>query len=248
MASKNEILENAIVRRRVLELLENPIQGNFDVRHIRETHRYIFQDLPKAGLWNYNVQPGEFRIATKIWCKDRVLSGIDGADGKKPDVSFTTYSRMDGKAIEKLDVVLKDAKPENFKGLDKKSFVEKISILYSDLDYLHPFREGNSRTLRTFTDQLARDSGYELNWERMNDRDLLYIARDRELAEHAGKDEDQEPFCLAQARYDMDRHRNYPGMAQLLEKTIERTHRPDSPVDRVCDMESDASDGYGMAP
>lgn len=53
----------------------------------------------------------------------------------------------------------------------------------------HPFSDGNSRTLRTFTKQLANEAGYELDWERFGrsaaGRDLLYIARDRSVNELA---------------------------------------------------------------
>lgn len=39
-----------------------------------------------------------------------------------------------------------------------------------------------SRTLRTFTKQIAKESGFTLNWEELNKnpagRDILYIARD----------------------------------------------------------------------
>ncbi|MDR1647843.1 MAG: Fic family protein [Zoogloeaceae bacterium] len=179
-----------LVQQRIGELLERPISGNFDVAHLKETHRYIFQDLPKVGLWNYDVQPGEFRKETPTWCKERVLASIEGEDGKKPDLSFTSYSRMGKKSIERLQAALKEANPERLKVLNRGAFVERISTLYSDLDSLHPFREGNSRTLRTFTDQLGRESGYELNWEKFSgerNRDLLYIARDRGLAERAPK-------------------------------------------------------------
>ncbi|MDR3157452.1 MAG: Fic family protein [Zoogloeaceae bacterium] len=221
---KHENLEAILVKRRVRQLLERPLAGNFDVLHLKETHRHILQDLPKIGLWQYNVQPGEFRQETQTWCKERVLASIGDRNGK-PDVSFTSYSRMDGKAIERLNGILKEANPESLQQLGKAEFVEKIGELYSDLDYIHPFREGNSRTLRTFTDQLARESGYELNWEKFSGeeaRDLLYIARDRGLAEHAGKDADHHPAFLARALYDAERHQGYPSLAQLLDKTVER--------------------------
>lgn len=54
--------------------------------------------------------------------------------------------------------------------------------MYIELDYIHPFPDGNSRTLRTFTAQLAHESGYHIDWPRFNRsdeaRDRLYIARD----------------------------------------------------------------------
>jgi len=220
--TENERLESGLVRRRIWELQQTPIQGNYDIAHLRETHRYIFQDLPRVGLWQYDVQPGEFRKATSSWCKERALASMSGENGKVPDVSFTSYSRMDAKAVARLNAVLQGASPENLRGLDKKAFVEKMSKLYSDLDYLHPFREGNSRTLRTFTEQLANEAGYTLGWEKFRqDRDLLYIARDRGLAEHAAEDEDHNPIMLANALYDADRHRRYSSLTELLEKTVE---------------------------
>ncbi|MDR0378382.1 MAG: Fic family protein [Candidatus Accumulibacter sp.] len=220
--------------RRIIELRAHPIQGDFDVAHLKETHRYIFQDFPKAGLWAYNVQPGEYRIATQTWCKERTLESIKDRDGK-PDFSYTTYSRMDDKAIAKLDETLKGADPEKLKGMKKDEFIDRFGKLYSDLDYIHPFREGNSRTLRTFTDQLAKEAGYELHWEKFSgdrNRDLLYIARDRALAERAGDDPDQHPVTLAKALHDSNRHQEYPSLTQLLEGTIEQARAPRRDLDK----------------
>jgi cell filamentation protein len=132
---------------------------------------------------------------------------------------------MDSKAIKRLNEILKEANPESLQRLGKAEFVEKISKLYSDLDYIHPFREGNSRTLRTFTGQLAKESGYELNWKKFSGekaRDLLYIARDRGLAERASRDADHHPVFLAKALYDAEWHQGYPSLAQLLDKTVEQ--------------------------
>jgi cell filamentation protein len=217
--------EAILIARRLVELRAHPLDGNFDITHLKETHRYIFQDLPQAGLWAYSVPPGAFRPATQTWCKERTLASIVEKGGKT-DFSFTSYSLMDSKAIERLSGILREAKPENLRGLRRDVFVEKISGIYSDLDYTHPFREGNSRTLRTFTDQLAREAGYELNWEKFSgerNRDLLYIARDRGLAERASRDEDHSPVSLAKALHDMERHQGYPSLAQLLDKTVEQT-------------------------
>ena len=35
---------------------------------------------------------------------------------------------------------------------------------FSELNAIHPFREGNGRTQRIFFEQLARDAGYALDW------------------------------------------------------------------------------------
>lgn len=58
-----------------------------------------------------------------------------------------------------------------------------IASLYAELDYVHPFRDGISRTLRAFTHQLAKDAGWHLDCASLGqseqDRNLLSWARDR---------------------------------------------------------------------
>jgi hypothetical protein len=61
--------------------------------------------------------------------------------------------------------------------------------LYGDLDFVHGFHEGNSRTLREFTRSLAEAAGYDLSWSSTNvtaaERNRLYIARDIAVLERA---------------------------------------------------------------
>jgi len=67
-------------------------------------------------------------------------------------------------------------------GLGADRFAERLAYFYSELDATHPFREGNSRTLRQFSTDLAQAAGYELDWERVGrteeSRNALYTARD----------------------------------------------------------------------
>lgn len=61
------------------------------------------------------------------------------------------------------------------KKLNKSTFLDELSELYHDLNMLHPFREGNGRTLRLFVTLLVRNAGYNLNFSEC-DSDLLMIA------------------------------------------------------------------------
>lgn len=61
------------------------------------------------------------------------------------------------------------------KKLNKSTFLDELSELYHDLNMLHPFREGNGRTLRLFITLLVRNAGYNLNFSEC-DSDLLMIA------------------------------------------------------------------------
>jgi len=170
-------LEADLTFPRIVELELNPVQGQFDAAHLKEINRRIFQDLPGAGLTD--ITPGQYRPASpagKDWYKNRGLSVAN------KQTFFVAYSSMDASAQTRLDTALQSADPAKLGKLKTKGFTDAIAKLYVELDYLHPFSDGNSRTLRTFTRQLAREAGYNIDWERFNKgkggRDVLYIARD----------------------------------------------------------------------
>lgn len=176
-------LEADYTFKRVVELELDPVRGNFDAAHLKEVNRRIFQDLPGAGF--DDVTPGEFRPRVpegRDWMKNRTLSTADG-------VFYVAYSHMDEAAQVRLDKALESADPDKLRGLKTADFTASIAKLYTELDYIHPFRDGNSRTLRTFTKQLANEAGYDLEWARFArsevGRDLLYIARDLSVNELA---------------------------------------------------------------
>lgn len=61
------------------------------------------------------------------------------------------------------------------KNTPKDQFLDELTELYHDLNMLHPFREGNGRTLRLFITLLVRNTGYNLNFSEC-DSDMLMIA------------------------------------------------------------------------
>ncbi len=138
-----------------------PITGPFDTRRLQETHRRIFG----------NVYPwaGELRKDIGIMTKNR--SGFAVAYGPAANVP----TALEG-AFAKL-------KAEKFLlGLDLGQFARRLAFYYSELDAIHAFREGNSRTLRAFTADLALAAGHRLVWARTgttaDDQQRLYHARD----------------------------------------------------------------------
>ena len=84
---------------------------------------------------------------------------------------------MDKPAQEELARILKTANPAALGKLKTREFTAATAKLYAATDYIHPFKDGNSRTLREFTRQLAKESGYRIDWERFNQqpagRDIL---------------------------------------------------------------------------
>lgn len=181
--SEREWLEGLFTAHRIAELRLDPVRGKFDAAHLKEVNRRIFQDLP--GLGFDDVTPGQYRPPVEAgndWIKSRSLETVEAS-------SNVAYSPMGKEAQARIDDVLKLANPAALAKLKTTDFIQVIGRLYTELDYIHPFPDGNSRTLREFTRQLADESGYRLDWEQFGKspvgRDLLYIARDRSVNELA---------------------------------------------------------------
>jgi cell filamentation protein len=67
-----------------------------------------------------------------------------------------------------LTRVLSDLAEDDFlRRLPRQEFVERLTQYYAELNAVHPFRDGNGRTVRAFLGQLARDAGYRIAWERI---------------------------------------------------------------------------------
>ncbi|QCE35321.1 DUF1738 domain-containing protein [Acetobacteraceae bacterium] len=157
----------------------NPIKGDFDVAHLKAIHSDIFQRSPI-------LSPGQFRSdARGDWRKQREFETI------KDLFPWVAYSPMDQPSQDKLSSILEKANPKELSKLNKEQFTKEMASLYANLDYIHPFLDGNTRTLRIFTQQLSQEAGYDLRWERFNriadrrGRDILYIARDMAVNEIA---------------------------------------------------------------
>ena len=52
----------------------------------------------------------------------------------------------------------------DLRGLDAGAFAQRLAFYLSEFDAIHAFREGNSRTLRAFTADLAQAVGHQLDW------------------------------------------------------------------------------------
>ena len=217
LQDQRQALEAIHTERRIVELKLDPVLGSFDLVHLKEMNRRIFQDLP--GLGFADVTPGVLRpaVAGGDWMKERELETI-----MQP--SFVAYSRMDQSALTRLDNALAAADPDRLGRLDTAEFTQAMGKLYAELDYVHPFNDGNSRTLREFTKQLADASGYELDWDRFNaspaGRDVLYVARDLSVNELALPDIRQ-PGNKRDVLYTLDIYDGSRKLPDLLKDAIE---------------------------
>jgi cell filamentation protein len=149
LANKHGILDAEALKQfeyeqtalRIAELRERPIRGNFDLDHLKAIHAYIFQDVYEwAG-------------------KPRVVNLSKGG---------SSFARVRDLEIEGARLADSIARDKNLRGLAKPQFVDKLARCYTQLNALHPFREGNGRSSREFVGLLAREAGYELDQTRID--------------------------------------------------------------------------------
>ena len=99
-------------------LRQKGITGNFDKEHYLSIHQYLFEDIyPFAGkLREENISKGEFRFAQWEYVE------------------------------QELDKLLQQLKRENFlEGLEKEQLARRLAYYLSEINVLHPFREGNRK-------------------------------------------------------------------------------------------------------
>jgi cell filamentation protein len=57
------------------------------------------------------------------------------------------------------------AKEDYLQNLPRDEFTKRLSYFYDQLNYIHPFREGNGRAQRVFWSRVAKDASYEIRWD-----------------------------------------------------------------------------------
>lgn len=178
--TRDEVVIGQYALTRALELAEKPYSGEINADRLKEIHGYIFQD----SLGNSTYSPGQFREDAENWTGRRVLKDSNFS----PDrylVHYLPSSKIDAKLNEILGAVDIEA----LKSMDKESAAKSLAKLYSDLDFVHPFYEGNSRSIRFLTQEIADRAGLSVNWSNTNSsndaRNELYIARDRAVLQRA---------------------------------------------------------------
>ena len=127
--------ESLKVSNRIEELFDNPIRI-VDSSALLKIHHHLFQDVYESA--------GE---------KRRVEISKDGKQFFLTNLFDTALVFIDNLILE-------------YKALDKtdkNAIASKLAEILDNINYLHPFREGNGRAQREFIRTLALEKGFSLN-------------------------------------------------------------------------------------
>ena len=136
---------------RLLEFTQNPVEGSFDLVHLCKIHQYIFQDVYD---WAGEVRTVDIVRGDSRFCNVRQIKSY----------SNTVFSSL---ATEKYLV-----------NLEPKVFANRLAYYLSEINAIHPFREGNGRVQRLFISHLAEQAGYSLDYSSLGQAELYPVMQE----------------------------------------------------------------------
>ncbi len=126
-------VESGVVTKRLKELYEKPIKI-ISIQALFDIHKYLFRDIYS---WAGNKRKVEISKSGK---------------------QFFPTSHFE-KAFNYINILI-----EEYKHIPKDEQISaKLADILDNINYLHPFREGNGRAQREFIRTLALQKGYILN-------------------------------------------------------------------------------------
>lgn len=129
------------------------VEGNFGEQHLRDIHHHLFERIYEwAGTMRHDtieLEGETIRVSEAAG----VLS--------KGSTSFLPANYLD----RGLAVVSDLANSENAKSSDPDTFASAATEILSELNHVHPFRDGNGRTQRAFVQQLAVRAGHKVSFK-----------------------------------------------------------------------------------
>ena len=139
---------------RLLELKTSLVDGIIDKNRLNSIHKYIFEDIyPFAGEYrkvNMLKEKGSFLFIKTPNDIDENLNSL----------------------FEEINDMLKYCH-------DETTFCATLARLYTALIFIHPYREGNGRTIREFLREFSRVKSkeigigeFELDWSKINKKEL----------------------------------------------------------------------------
>ena len=137
--------EAAIVAVRTNEILQNPPKGEMDDSYLKQLHYKLFSDIYHfAGM----TRTVDIAKGGSAFCYVQFLE----------DEQRRIFAEV----------------RRNFSAkMEKTAFVSHLVALSADLNALHPFREGNGRTLRLYYTLLAQRFGFTIAYDEVEPEKMM---------------------------------------------------------------------------
>ena len=126
-------IERLLVAQRAAEGIPS---GAFDLEHLKAIHRHLFQDIYD---WAGEVRTVELNKGSQQFqFRQYIETGMADIHRRLTTAGFLA-------------------------GLDHETFAREAARILGDVNYVHPFREGNGRVQLYYLEQLAAQAGHALD-------------------------------------------------------------------------------------
>ncbi len=137
------VAEREITSIKLAYAKQNRIKGNYDLEHLQKIHRFLFEDI--------------YEWAGK-------LRHVNIAKGNQ----FCLAQNLESYA----ESIFSKLKAENYL-VNAENVPERLAYYLSEINVLHPFREGNGRTQRLFIEYLALNAGYRVDFSDVTPEEMI---------------------------------------------------------------------------
>lgn len=152
----------------------HPIKGKFDFKHLKDIHKFIFQDVYEWAGKIRDIDIGK----GNLFCRAQFIE--DYAASVFSDFYISCYKARG----------------------DKSSFVKVLASHYGDMNALHPFREGNGRSQREFVRELCLKCGYVLDLTLTSHKEMLEASiLSFDLGDNSGLVRIFDKCCISKGEY-----------------------------------------------
>ena len=175
---KLNVAEREFTSLRLAEIEKNQIKGVFDFFHLQDIHQFIFQDIYE---WSGKVRSVNISKGNMFCYSNNILS----------------YG----------DLIFQKLKEENYLLMtEEEKICERLSFYMSEINALHPFREGNGRAQRVFISSLGNVAGYEVDFKQLTNAEMIEVSS---IAFIKGHEEYNEMFKKITKKISQDEQENH---------------------------------------
>ena len=138
--TESAALELELASLRAVELTGNPTGGAYDFAHLCAIHQHLFQDM-----YDWAGRPRTVQTAKGVpFC---------------PPANIDEQSRFIHRNI---------VCDEQLNSTELDTFADRLAYHWAEVNAVHAFREGNTRTQRAFFEQLAELRGWEMDFDALD--------------------------------------------------------------------------------
>lgn len=146
---KLEDYERQMVAFKLATIRNHKMPEKFDSKRLKFIHNYLFCDIYEFA--------GKYR-------EENIT---------KDNFMFAQFQYID----ENVNEILNKIDVENLKEMSFEEQIKKVSYYMTELNVLHPFREGNGRTIREFIRELLNELKLDIDFSKIEYEEIIRVSK-----------------------------------------------------------------------